>query len=186
MLVVGYSVNNRCPEVGLGRKILGESRGTLSDRARRRGFEQHLDTFQSKSGFDQGGRFETQLLSYFLMEESSPSLSILAPTHPTNTPMRVGRCPSSKGSSIFHWSVREITHSRDLVILAFTLAKRKIKMFSFWKGFSDRLLHIPWWEEGSSLLSALSVSVLVHPSNIRISKTTPTPSSEGPTHFQQG
>lgn len=71
MLVVDYNVNIRCPEAGLGGEILGKSRGTYSDRARRRGSEQQLDTLQRVLI---RGAIRDWIASYSLMEESFLSL----------------------------------------------------------------------------------------------------------------
>lgn len=109
MLVVDYNVNIRCPEAGLGREILGKSRGTYSDRARRRGFEQQLDTLQRV--LITGG--DSRLDCFILLDgrELSQPFQFRYLLIPQTHACVWAAAQAPKGPSIFDWDVREITHS---------------------------------------------------------------------------
>lgn len=132
MLIVGYNVNIRCQGTGLGGEILEKSPGTYSDRARGRGFEQHFDTFQRESDFDQGA-IRDLIASYSSMEETSSSLFSFGACSSRKHAQACG--PQPKLQRVFPFSTgmfaKSLTHSRGLVIVAVILDRRKGKMFSF-------------------------------------------------------
>lgn len=122
MLVVDYNVNIRCPEAGLGREILEKSRGKYSDRARRRGFEQRLDNFQIVLI---RGAIRDWIASYSLMEESFPSVFSFSTCSSRKHTHVSGPLPKLQGVRPFSIGMlaKSLTHSRGLVIVAFTQGK---------------------------------------------------------------